>query len=151
MPDNPAPDLRSRINSLVLGGVYLALVTAMYQQLSGLSAFAAAASVLIGSAAIIAVIAVFCAKWVSRPARQRRVKLGTLFLLFIPASIYLALLSQIFQVLPKEMVLPRWIVVSYFVLFVALTTVVLLYFGEAVVWLLLRAHRAITEARRADK
>jgi hypothetical protein len=151
MPDTPEPDLRSRITSLLLGGIYLAFVTVMYQQLSGLSALAAAASVLIASVAIVVVIALFCAKWVSRPAGQRRVRLGTLFLLFIPASIYLALLSQVFQVLPQEMALTRWIVVPFFIVFVLLTTSVLLYFGEAVVWLFLKAYRVRLKKRHAER
>jgi hypothetical protein len=139
--------VRGRFLSLAFGALYLAIITQLYRELSGLPLAIAVLMVLAAAAAMIGVIAVFCAKWVRHPDDMRRMKLSTLFLPFIPISIYLALYRQLFALIPGDVIRDAphvwWMLHIYFLAFVVLTTVVLLWFGEAIVWLALAIRRRL--------
>jgi hypothetical protein len=144
--------LRSRLLSLVGGTLYLAIVTRLYQMLTNLSLPIAALLVLCAAAAITSVIAIFCTKWVSQQGAMRQMSLSTLFLPFIPISIYLALYSQILNIirgLEFRNAPFAWLLHIYYLAFVALSTIVLLWLGEAVVWMAMVIHRNFSIARIA--
>lgn len=155
MHDSSELTVRNRVFSLLCGTVYLAILIPLYAQLTGWPLAVSAVAVVLATAVIIAVIAIFCVKWVTQKSDSRQVKLSTLFLPFIPISIYLALFSQLLQAIRNDATdgLPvgAWIISLPFVVFVVLTTIVLMRFGEALVWLLLRSYRLWMNQRRTKQ
>jgi hypothetical protein len=93
--------------------------------------------VAVNAAIIIAVIAVFCVKLVNRRDASWRVQLSTLFLPFIPLAIYLSLFCRVLELVQRESGekwrAEFWPLIPLFVIFVVITTAILLVFGEAVV------------------
>lgn len=144
---------RSRVFSLFVGLAYLAILARLYGQLTGWSPALATFAVVLAATTNIAVIALFCAKWVTQEEVNRGVRLSTLFLLYIPISIYLALYSQLLQAIrtdAPDVDVAWWIILLPFSLFAAFTTILLLWFGEAVVWLLVCCRRAWVNQRRSN-
>ena len=152
MQNNAELTVGIRLFSLICGVLYLSIITLVYGQLTGFSLWLSALVVLLGAAAIIASLALFCAKWVSQKENENwQVSLSTLLLLFIPFSIYLAWHSQMLQairkVVPRDDGFPWWLIHVYFIFFVVLTTIVLIRFGEALMWLVLIVRRNSADRR----
>jgi hypothetical protein len=145
MQDTSGLTVWSRLLWLLGGTVYLTILVALYSRLTGWPIVLAAVAILLVAATIIVVIAIFCAKWVRHDGRRGQTKLSTLFLPFIPISIYLALYSQLLKAIRKEapgdMAIGPWITILPFAVFVAFTTIVLLGYGEALAWLLIHIRR----------
>ena len=154
MQDNSDVTLGTRILSLFCGAFYFAIVIRIYGHLTGTSLAFAAVTVLLATAVMIAALAICCAKWVSHEDGNRRMKLSTLFLLFVPVSIYLALYSQLLQAIrnavPRDAEFPWWLIHIYFALFVIFTTMVLIRFGEALMWLVVVVRHKFANRRRSD-
>jgi hypothetical protein len=94
-------------------------------------------------------------KAASQEGPVRRFSLSTAFLIVVPLAVYLAAFRWIVRRMPTDdLRLLAWIALSgIYVMFVLFTTVVLLCWAEAIVWVavvLLRRLRARDRARRDD-
>jgi hypothetical protein len=131
------PSFPGRLISLVFGVLYLLFWSAIFSFTSGVPFWIAATFVVVGAAAIFAVLAMFCMILVERNKGGRRFRLSSVLLVFIPQAVYLTAIHLL--ILPTEDRSPAsWIYISAFcVLFVAISTAAILRCGEAIVWLLL--------------
>jgi hypothetical protein len=128
---------RSRIVALVFGPLYLLQLAAVSWSITRTSPWLNLLLILAGATLIMAVLVVFGIKAYDHRGPTRRFGLATIFLVMVPLSIYLAWFRWLMSHLPDErFTIAAGIAASVvFVLMVILTTVVLLWLAEALMWL----------------
>lgn len=141
----PFPSLQSRLLGLLIGSLYLWLLGILFSQLTATPLWLAMPVVFACAAVVIAVLANFCVKFVKREEGDRRLSLASLLLLFIPATIYLTGVRLFLNAIAEEPL--SWalliFVIALVVLALLLTTAILLWMGEACVWLILALLRYV--------
>jgi orotate phosphoribosyltransferase len=132
--------VRSRVMAIVLGSVYLLFVAGMFEGLSGITYPTAVAAVFVGAAVIMASLAALAVRY-SRSRGERRLSLSTVLLLFVPVAVYLTAFRWIYRELatpPSPVGAAWWFIGALLLALAVMTTVVLLWYAEAIVWFALR-------------
>jgi hypothetical protein len=104
---------------------------------------------LLGASVIMVVLAVFGVRAFRHRGSTLQFALSTMFLVLIPVSIYFAALRWLYQHLPLEKIhVTGWLILSVVsVTFMLVSTAVLLWFAEALVWLALLVMRGFSRVR----
>lgn len=133
------PSTTSRILALGLCPLYLFVVATGFSSATEASLAVTLPAVLAGAAAITSVLVAFGVKAYRHNSRKLRFNLGTVLLFVVPVCIYLTAFQQILRAIPlPDRELPLLFALAAFgVVFAGLTTIMLLYFAEAVLWLAL--------------
>ncbi len=129
--------LFQRIVSLIGGPAYLGLLSVVFSYLTN-APIGVTAVVVVGCAAIVLVsIGLLCVRFAGRTEKDRRFRLATVLLLFVPFAVYLGATRYFLLAIEGQELKPAmWIMLAVWcLLFMAITTVALLFFGEALVWL----------------
>jgi hypothetical protein len=146
------PNNGSRIFWLLFGAGYLGLNCWLISATTGLPLYLSAIAVCAGAAVVTISIGLFCAKLIERSRRRDRIRLSTLFLAFVPISVYMAAMHWIVRgveaISGDGNPWPAIVVIG--IVFFLVTTVTLLCMGEAIAWLLLGAMRARRRGSQDD-
>lgn len=139
-----------RLFALLLGAGYLYGLGTLLVQVKRVSPGSAAVVVLGGASLIMATLIVFGTKSIKHSGPVRRFRLDSIFLLIVPLSVYLAVLRWWWQGLSDEQrSVTDWVDVTCMSLgFMLLTTIVLLYFTDAVLGFAVFLLRAFLFLRR---
>jgi orotate phosphoribosyltransferase len=133
MPDahDRWPNVPLRILVLVVGTLVLYEFATLFASIHHVSVLAAGVWVVAGAVAIVASLAMFCERIFFRSV-DRRVRLSTLFLLFIPFAVYLTAIRSIVKLAGTPNTVELWIWSVILTLFaLVILTALLLYYGEA--------------------
>ena len=132
----PTPTVFSRVMAVLVGSLYLAYLTALGWTVSELPLWTMALLVAAGAIAIMAVLVVFGMKAYVHRGPARRFGLATIFLVMLPLSIYLAAIRWMLDKAQlDELSGEQWIIVLIFsAAFMLLSTVILLWMAEALMW-----------------
>jgi orotate phosphoribosyltransferase len=132
--------LQNRLVAILLGTAYLVLLSGIYSDATGRSFLVAALCIFSGALAIMGSLGYFCMKF-ARHQGQRRVRLATLFVLFIPVAVYSAAIHWLSRGIGGiGLSGTGWLFAApRFVVGIIFTTVVLLMYAEALAWLALKA------------
>jgi hypothetical protein len=139
VPSPFAPRFRQRAISLIVGPAYLGLLTALFSHITG-TPVAVTAGVVAGcTLVVLAAIGVLCVRLVGRAGPERQFGMATALLLFIPFAVYLGGIRCVLLAIQKsaeDLDPVLWfLLAAYSLMFMIVTTVVLLFFGEALIWL----------------
>jgi len=147
---NPTPTVFSRMMALFVGSLYLAYLTAVGWALTGVSPWLMSLLVLAGAIAIMAVLVAFGIKADRHRGPVRRFGLATIFLIIVPLSIYLAVIRWVLDEAPSEQfTVDQWIMVLIFsAAFMLLSTVLLLWMAEALMWLAVLVKNHVRKTRQ---
>jgi len=144
MHDRDKPSATQRTLALMGGPFYLFLLTAVFQHATRAS-LALTAAVVVGCAILVLVsIGLLCVRFARRRESGSQFGMATALLLFIPFSVYLGAIRCLMMTIETERVGPiMWVPFGVFCLmFMVLTTMILLHFGEALVWLAMSIRNA---------
>jgi hypothetical protein len=149
------PGAPSRITALVFGGFYVYFVAAILSQATRAPLVVSLFFVSLGSAVIMAVMVVFGVKAYKQDGRVRQFQLSSLFLLIIPIAIYSTAIRTVFETAPPTAAatlgpLGWTIAIVFSVLFVVLSTVILLWLADALMWLAVLVVRTARYLRQPD-
>lgn len=135
--NDAAPGTFTRLIALLVCPVYLLMVASGFSSATQTPLTVTLPTVLICAAAIIGVLVAFGVKAYRHDSRRLRFNLSTVLLFMVPVCIYLMAFQQILHAIPlgqRDVYL--LVTLSGVGLFLAcLTTAILLYFAEAVMWL----------------
>jgi hypothetical protein len=131
------PTVFSRLIALAIGPSYLMYVAYVGWSVTRMSPWLVLALVLAGAGAIMAVLVVFGIKAFRHRGPARRFQLSTFLLIVLPLSIYLAAIRCVFhEVGSGENNVEHWgAVVIFSLVFIVVSTSILLWFAEALMWL----------------
>lgn len=151
--DHRGPSTRRRVIALAFGATYLTIFAFVFAQVTTMSLLVTGPMVVAGASAIVAVLAVLAGRLARQEQGKRRFGLSSVFLSFVPLSIYLAALRVLFgSVTDEGLPLVAWFVLSVFaVVLVALTTVVLVRMAEAGMWFILQMQRRNSEQGKLQR
>jgi ADP-ribose pyrophosphatase len=140
-------NVRGRVLTLFFVPFYLYYLVMLVVQAKGVSPWTALAVVSGGALAIMVTLVVFGAKSIKQTGPVRRFQLNSIFLIIIPLSVYLAAVRWMIQGLPSDEFRVRgWLtVVLAAAFFMFFTTIVLIHFTDAVLWLAVICQRALAQ------
>jgi hypothetical protein len=138
-----------RLFALLVGQLYLLTVSVLFSSVTKVPFVIVLLITLLSAAVIMAVLAIFGVRALNHRGSAVQFTLSTVFLVLIPLSIYLAALRWLIQGLPIErMDGTAWLVVSVVsIVFMLLSTAILLWFAEALVWVALLFLRGFSRLR----
>jgi len=153
MNTRSSPSLRSRLLALVVGPVYLLIVAQALSAVTQTSYAVTVALTAVGSLAIMTVLVVFGVKAYRYKHSTIRFTLSSAFLISIPLSLYLGTLRWVFRALLTHDVEPNFLlwISPFAVLFMVVTTAILLCLAEAIIWLALAVLRPRPGRRRVNR
>jgi hypothetical protein len=139
------PNVRGRLTALLVGPVYLLLLSSVFSSVTQTPYAVTLGLTLLGASVIMVVLAIFGVKVFRHPGSLVQFTLSTVLLILIPLSIYLAALRWLFQDLPIGKIhVTGWLLVTATAMvFIAVSTAVLIWFAEAIVWLALIVLRTV--------
>lgn len=142
---NRRRDPRSRLLALLIGPWYLLMVSSIIHQATEAPAGIVLGLVLLGAAVIIAVLLVFGVKAYEQKGPVRQFRLSSLMLLILPFAIYLAAIRCVTDKISAIQLnlLYRLVIGIVCIGFMSLSTAILLWLADALMWLALGAVRAI--------
>lgn len=142
---------RSRLLALLIAPFYVVLVAAGFCGATDSPFWLTLVAVIAGGGVIMVTLCVFGVKAYRHAGPMHRFGLSTMFVVIIPLSVYLAGLRWAFMGLPTDRMSPvGWLTAALFcAIFIVISTAVLLWFTEAVLWLATAILRAVNEARRS--
>ncbi len=131
------PATKSRLSALVIGPLYLLMISGVLSGLTKTPLFFTLPVVLAGAVAIMAVLTMYGVRMAQTAPDSRRFGLWPLLLIFVPLSLYLGALRWLLRrVATAQLDLGEWLFVGVMsAAGMILTTAVLLWFAEALVWL----------------
>ncbi len=111
------------------------------------------AMTVIGSAIVMAVLSVFGVKAYKYKHSTVRFTLSTVLLVTIPLSVYLTALRWVFREIPtQELDAVVWLFISAnSLLFMILTTAILLWMAESIMWFAVASLRGFSAKRLRDE
>ncbi len=147
--NTPPPGIRSRLIALLIGPWYLYVVAVAFAFATDTPRLQSLLLVLAGAVAIMAVLVVFGLKAFRHSERRIKFNLSTILLFIVPLSIYLAAIRHVLRAVPTdEMRVLNWILLSGFsLLFMILSTAILIWLAEALMWLALILLRLYASSR----
>jgi hypothetical protein len=133
----------SRHLAFVVGWTYLSLHTLLISAATEASLFVVFLGVVAASGVILAVIGFYCVRFARRDRAAPRFGTASVLLAFVPISIYCGIIRWFAQdAIANEASSPSpfpWITfLAICVVWMTLTTGVLLWFGDAIVWISLK-------------
>lgn len=152
MDTSSAPSTTSRLLALVLGPAYLLFLARVLGETTHTPVAIAVALTAVGSVAVMAVLTLLGVKAYEYRHSTIRFTLSTAFLVAIPLCVYLAFLRVVFRgQLTLQPDWLDWLLISAFAAFwMSATTVLLLWFAEAIMWLAVSVRRWLSSIRRTD-
>lgn len=142
-----SPRFWQRSISLIAGPAYLALLAVLFSSVTEAS-IAVTAGVVFGCGlVVVAAIGALCVRLARRTGTERQFSMATALLLFVPFAVYLGAIRCVVSAIQQsgEDVEPfLWVLFgAYCLMFMVITTVVLLLFAEASVWLAISLFRLL--------
>lgn len=146
----PAPSTTSRLLALVLGPAYLLFLARVLGEATHTPFAMAVALTTVGAVTVMAVLSLLGVKAYEYRHAVIRFTLSTAFLVAIPLCVYLAFLRAVLRgQLTQQPDWLDWLLISAFAAFwMSATTVLLLWFAEAILWLAVVARRRLSSQRR---
>ncbi|MBC8870940.1 MAG: hypothetical protein H8E44_16065 [Planctomycetes bacterium] len=147
--DTQPPGIRSRLLALLVGPWYLLVITAVFTNATRSPPLQTFVAVFAGSVAIMVVLGVFGVKADRHTGRRLRFNLSSIMLFIVPLSIYLAAIRHVLRALPtRELYVLSWLkVAGVSLIFMILSTAILLWFAEALMWFVLSLLRLFSSSR----
>ncbi|MBP88192.1 MAG: hypothetical protein CMJ64_15990 [Planctomycetaceae bacterium] len=106
----------------------------------------------LASAVIMATLVVFGVKAYRQEGSARQFRLSSLFLLIVPIAIYSTAIRAITATAPLDVGLLGWLIVAVAsVLFMFISTVILLWLANSLMWYAVFVVRAIAAIRRGNQ
>jgi len=138
--------------ALFLGPAYLLLVAQILSVATGTSYAVTVALTVVGSLMIMAVLVVFGVKAYKYRHSAIRFTLSSAFLVTVPLAVYLATLRWVIRGAPTQDMRPTfWLWFSAFsMIAMTVTTVILLWLAEAIMWFAVASLRARLGKRRRN-
>ena len=148
--DTQSPGIRSRLLALLVGPWYLLVITAVFTNATRSPPLPTFLAVSAGAVAIMVILGVFGVKADRHTGRWTRFNLSSIMLFIVPFSIYLAGIRHVLRALPtREFHVPGWFAVAGIsLLFMILSTAILLWLAEALMWFALSLLRLFLSSRR---
>ena len=137
MPDSIKASRTVRLVSLILVPLYLFYVSHVLCLVTEAPLWLCVCCVALAATVIMGVLTVFGVKALENHRQGSRFSIATLMLVVVPLSIYLTAARYLLGGVLNDPKVPlvAWVVLIGFALFVCgFTTVVLLYFAEALMW-----------------
>jgi len=145
------PSVRSRIVALLAGTWYVFIMADILSQTTGTPPTRSLLLVSIAAAVIMAVMVVFGVKAYKQQGPVRQFQLSSLFLLIIPIAIYSTAIRSVVATVPSSFSALGWLIVGvYSVLFVVMSTAMLLWLADALMWLTVLIVRIAGYVRQSD-
>ncbi len=133
--ERPGPNTNSRAVAIFVGLVYFAFCVAILESANVPLEFAYL-WVSLGTATIMITLTLSSYKWCLRRDSSVQFDLASIFLIVIPFAVYFSEIRHVIHQLPtSEFTILGWsAVVFWSLLFIVLSTVVLLMLAEALLW-----------------
>ena len=143
------PSMRSRLFALIVGPGYLFFHACLLGSATQTSIAIALALTLLAALTVMAVLAALGAKAYEYKQSAVRFTLSTAFLVSVPLCIYLAAVRCVLQSIPASQLdwLAWPLIAGFATIWMCLTTVVLLWLAEAIVWLAVAVRRWLATKR----
>ena len=156
MDTRPVTTTVSRLLALLLAPLYLLLVSAMFSELTKTPLVVTLPIIICGASTIMVVLAIFAVKAHLHTGPARQFRLSSVFLATIPLAIYLAAVRWVIQSaidqdpsLRNEAGMLLWLIVSApAACFITVSTAILIWFTEAIVWVAIALARPFWGRRR---
>lgn len=140
-----------RLLGLFVGFWYLYGMVRILAVVTHVSVVLAVPVVCVAAGIIMAVMVVFGVKAYRQEGPVRQFRLSSLFLLVIPLSIYFAAIRLLIGTVPPEIGLIAWSAIGLASLFfIIISTVVLLWLAETLMWLAVLLIRTVNRLRHID-
>jgi hypothetical protein len=145
------PSVRSRLLALWIGIWYVVGVAAVLVQITGMPRTVSFLLVSLGAAVIMAVMVAFGVKAYKQKGPVRQFQLSSLFLLIIPIAIYSTAIRFVVDALPANAGPVVWLMVTLSAsFFVVLSTAILLWLADALMWIAVLVVRTVSHIRQSD-
>jgi hypothetical protein len=146
---------KSRLLALVTGGFYLYLHAMVVSRVTDTPLTIILPVIGVGVCILIAILGYYCIKLARQGGSIRRIGMSSVLMAFVPISIYCGAIKWFVHAASAKGSSPPdpfpWITFSLFwILWMIVTTAVLLWFGEAIVWLTLILLRKMTRPNIAS-
>lgn len=150
--DLSIPPSRGRCIIGLLAGIWYVLgMASILRQVTGMPAAISLLLMTIGSAVIMAVLVVFGVKAYKQKGPIRQFQLSSLFLLMVPIAIYSAAIRSVAVTLPANLSPLAWLAFAGGASFyVVMSTVVLLWFADALMWVAVLVVRTVRQISQSD-
>ena len=147
----PPTSVRGRVAALLVGVLYISVIAGGFSDATKTPYARSLLLVCIASWVIMVVMVVFSVKAYKQQGPVRQFRLSSLFLLMIPVAIYSAALRPTLANMPAGVPVAGWVIaIVACLVFVLISTIVLLWLADALMWLAVLAVRIARYVRQSD-